>query len=260
MATTTLHPKLKELKAKAAPINYRGLSVNDFGTLIEDYQKNLQLGIIEGYGLRFGVKNMYKERVEKGACVKSLNERGPGKNSMYEIKLLIQHDQGEPMANFEYVVEDTYGLKFKSKPVDDVPTVQRRLKQIISGTVNNYSVGFLYVWDKMEYDDATDTIVHNEINLVEISSVTIPVDMGTYTKRSLEDMEDLYDEVEEFIDSLPRKLRLEARQLFARHKSLINLEPLDVQRRALDEEGKPTREQSAGAARKINFDYLIQNL
>jgi uncharacterized protein len=244
--------KIQELKRTAAAINYRNLSVSQFGTLVEDYTNSLGQRIVKGYGLTWNTPNEYGESYLKGSCSKSIRERGPGSNANYEIKFLNQHKQDDPLSLFAVLREDDYGLYFETVPLDEIPSASRVLTQLASRTLNNFSIGFDYVWDKMEYDAENDLLIMKEIELFEISVVSIPADMSTYAVRGIEEVEDLYDETDDFIKSLPRKVQMQARQLFARHKSLIDLEPLENRLKAL----KTTEPVETG----IDYDFLLQNL
>jgi hypothetical protein len=128
-----------------------------------------------------------------------------------------------------------------------------------SGTLNNFSIGFDYIWEQMEYDEKNEWIVMKEARLFEISVVSIPADMGTFTMRNREEnVNDLYDDTEDFIDLLPRKLRLQAREIFARHKSLIVVDGPTAPK----EQSPITEEPKSGKVqqRKLNLNYLIEKL
>lgn len=247
---TTLQSKIKELKQRSAPISYSTVSVNEMGKL-ETRTSNLDKRIIEGYAVIWGSKNDYGEKFIKGAFSKSINERGPGNNSNYEIKFLFQHNQADPLSLFDELKEDEIGLYFRTKPLDEVPSADRVVKQIRSGTLNNFSMGFDFVWDKIEYDSEDDSLIMKEAALFEISVVSIPSDMATFAIRSKEQLEELHDDTEDFIKSLPRKNQLEARQIFARHRSLAKIEPLEQRQTALDDH-EPVET-------GIDYDFLKNN-
>lgn len=244
-----LHDKILELKRKSAPINYRDLGVNDEGALVTSFKTNLDKRIVEGYTVIWGHRNLHREIFIRGAFAKSIRENGPGSNSNYEIKFLYNHNTDEPLSLFEELKEDEIGLYFRTKPLDDVQIADDTLKRLRSGTLNNYSQGFDYVWDegKIAYDEKTDSLIIKEAILYEVSVATIPSGMETYTIRSAANIEALDSDVDQFIKSLPRKHQLEARQIFARHKSLINLEPLDNKKNTQDK--KPV-------TRRINYGAL----
>lgn len=177
---------------------------------------------------------------------------GPDSNSNYKIKFRYNH--GPSLALFRKLEEDATGLYFETYPLDDVPEAKRTITQLKSGTLNNFSVGFNYVWDKMEWDSENEAIVIKEAVLYEGSVVDIPADTGTFAYRSAEENEELIDEVEDFIDSLPRKFKLQARKLFAANMSLSDNEPLEQKRKALMQSGKPAEDKA------IDYAYLSNNL
>ena len=247
----SIHPKIKELKRRAAPINYSNVSVNDRGELSSDFASDLDKRIVSGYLLRWGSINMHGEMFLRGCCSKSISDRGPDSNANYKITFLNQHRTGEPLAVFGKLIEDEYGLLFQSLPLDNVPWADHVLTQLRSGTLNQFSAGFDYIWDKTEWDDDNNCIVCKEIDLFEGSVVTIGSEVGTYVVRNKEQEANLYDEIETFIKTLPRKNQLEARGYFTQLKSLVDFEPQE-QRDALDK-NKPV-------ANAINYNYLIKNI
>lgn len=248
-----LQEKIKELKLRAAPIQYSNVSVNEVGDLVENRKSDFEKRIIAGYLFVWGVPNMHGEVMLKGSCSKSIQERGPKSNAKYKITFLWQHDQCDPIGQFDILEEDSYGLYFRTKPLDEVPNADRTILQIRSGTINNFSGGFDYVWDKIDYDADNDWIILKEIDLFEGSVATIGSQTETFAIRSKENIEYLHDETEGFIKSLPRQHQLEARNLFARHKSLISLEPLEQRNTALDTSKPPVN-------KAIDYNYLINNL
>lgn len=253
-----LHPKIKALKQRSAPVTYSTLAVRADGTLT-DNKFSIEERTVKGYLIVWGVRDSYGTMFLKGCCAKSINDRGPESNSKYKITFLWQHRQDEPIGQFTVLKEDDYGLYFEAVVDDpnDVPTAKRALSQINSGTINQFSAGFDYVWDdgKMVYDENTDSILLKEIDLYEGSAVTIGANMETYAIRSAQDLsqakEDLHDETEDFIRTVPRKQQLELRQLIARHISLAKIEP--------DELRQKTLENSEPVARGIDYKYLINN-
>lgn len=247
-----LHPKIQELRRRAAPINYGSLSVSEAGTLVNERGSDFDKRIIAGYAVIWGQKNLHGEIFLRGAFAKSIRERGPGSGSNFEIKFLNQHDQRDPLSLFEILEEDEIGLYFRTKPLDEIPSADRAITQLRSGTINNFSHGFDYVWDKVEWDDQIEAIIVREAELYEISTATIPSGMDTYVVRSKDDLDLLADETDWFIKSLPRKLQLEARNIITRYKSLADLEPFE-QREITLEETKPTTD-------GIDYNYLLNNL
>ena len=209
--------QIRQLKKRSAPINYSNVSVNQLGQL-ETRSALLDQRIVEGYGCIWGVRNSHGEIFVRGAFAKSIQEMGPGAQSNYHIKFRDEH--GRACALFDTLIEDEIGLYFKTKPLDDVQWANDLLVQLRSGTINNFSNGFRYIWDKIEYDTENDALVILEARLFEISAVAIPSDLETFACRAAEDPEKLFDDTEEFIITLPRAIQLEARRIFARYTSL----------------------------------------
>ncbi len=249
--------RLKELKLRAGLENYRHIPIEFRGKVgsKDDFEKKLAKRIVCGYLCTWGNRNHHGEIIIKGACAKSISERGPNSQSKYKIAFLWQHHQDDPLALFAYLEEDEYGLYFETAPLDDVPNADRCLKQIKSGTLNQFSMGFDYVYDRIEYDETTDSLVLLEIILFEGSVVTIASDGNTYALRNVEQIIELHDEIEDFVLTLPRKDRAQARQLFTRQKALIDTTAFE------DEE---TTEQVSvikpETERKINWEKIINNL
>ncbi|MBA3971801.1 MAG: HK97 family phage prohead protease, partial [Bacteroidetes bacterium] len=173
----------------------------------------------------------------------------------YKITLLWQHDTKDPIGQITVLKEDDYGLYFEAK-IDDVPNGTRALRQIKSGTLNQFSIGFNYVWDQMEYNDDTDTIIVREIELFEGSVVTIASNAETYAMRSPEqltqDADDLLNDTEDFIKTIPRKQQLELRQLIAKHISIAQVRPLALRQKAPDPVDPDEQEQA-----KPNFKNIL---
>lgn len=253
----TLQERIKELKLRANPINYRNISVNVKGQLTSsDFQKDLDNRIINGYLATWGTVNDYGEMFIKGAFSKSIQERGPASSSKYKITFLWMHDSHDPLSLFAELTEDDYGLRFRTAPLDDVPNADRCIKQIRSGTLNQFSAGFNYVWDKIEWNTDEDCLVLLEAELMEGSVVTMGSDCETYAMRSSADfdtaMVSLNDDIEDFIKTIPRKQQLELRQLITRHKSLSKIEPLELRQAALGQD------EPVGAV--MDYKHLLTDL
>ena len=212
--------KIQERKSTEKPIEYSNLSINERGKLKSSL---LDQRVVEGYGLIWGSVNSHGEIFAKGCCAKSIKDIGPNSNSSYQLKLRDEH--GRACALFEELKEDDIGLYFKTKQLDNVQWCDDLLVQLRSGTINNFSIGFKHMWDKVEWDEENNAMVCLEIKLMEISSVTIPSDENTYALRSAENKEELFEDVEDFIISLPKHRQLETRKLITRCLSLSEVEP-----------------------------------
>lgn len=225
-----LHDKIKELQLRAAPVTYSGSYVDAQGVLhtmdlkIRADEKDGRL--IKGYLQVWGFRDTYGTVFVKGSCARSIRERGPESSSKQKIAHLWMHDPCNPTGRFTVLKEDDYGLYFEAE-LDEVPIGDRELTQVRSGTLNQFSVGFNYIWDKVEYDEATDSIMLLEVEMMEGSVVTFGSTSETYAIRSAEELvnekEILMEETDEFVRSLPRSKQLEVRQLIKRHITLAAL-------------------------------------
>lgn len=258
-----LRDKVRQLKARTGmPHDTSRLYVDEKGNLSNgkplDWRAEVdekEDKVIKGYLLVWGVMDSYRTIWLKGCCAKSIADRGPDSTAKQKIIFLWQHDQRDPIGQFRVLKEDDYGLYFEAV-VDDVTNGIRALKQVRSGTLNGFSVGFNYVWDKIEYDDTLDALVIREVELHEGSVVTIPSQSETFAFRSAEQYEnaqaDLCDDIDYYLRSLPRDKRAEGRELFTRHAALLRSEPPKQQAPAPTEEQPP-------AETGIDYGHLLTN-
>jgi HK97 family phage prohead protease len=253
--TLILQQRIKELKAKVGTYSETNVFIEQRGRAsdgkMEDY---LDKRIIRGYLFVWNVKDLHGTKFIKGCCSRSIRERGPKSNAKYKITFLWQHRTDDPLSLFSVLEEDDYGLYFETKPLDDVPNATRTITQIRSGTLNQFSGGFNYMWDMMEYDESDDSIVCKEIEFLEGSIVTMASQMETHVVRGGADV--LEEETDNFVKSLPRKFHLQARQLFSKHKSLINQDALILEKK----DGKNKRSMAKSEDKGYNLDYLIKKL
>lgn len=245
-----LHPKILELQKRvgSTPILYSSkMGQTKQPESIRASNSDSSNGrLLKQYFCIFGVPDDYGTVPVKGCFSKSLKDRGPSSNAAYKITALWQHDQREPLAIPSVLIEDEIGLYGEVSPDEGVPTCDRAVIQVRSGTVNNGSYGFNYVWDKMDYNEELGVILMKECELFEVSFVTIGSQKDTFGIRSAQGEyvdEFLKEETDDFIKSLPRKNQLELRTLISRHISLAKNQPIE-----LLEEAKP-----------IDYNYLINN-
>lgn len=248
-----LHKKIEELRVRVgvSPIHKFYPSVS-FGETRAPKVENERL--IKQYFAIWGVRDSYGTAVIKGAFKKSIEERGPQSKAPSKIIVLWQHDSRDPLCVPNLIKEDDIGLYAEYEP-DPVPSGDRCVIQTRSKTINQGSFGFNYVWDKMEYDDKTDTVYMKEVDAYELSPVTFGSNTETYVKRSSDGKvsdEFLLDETEDLIKQLPRKFHLELRNIIDRHISLAQAQPPEIRQQALDAL-KPKHE-------GLDYDYLLKKL
>lgn len=241
---------------RAKPINYSYLSVDAKGKLSErkiNGKSALDERIVEGYAVIWGQVNSHGEKFVKGAFSKAINDIGPASNSNYQIKFRDRH--GKTCSLFEDIYEDEIGLFFRTKPLDNVSWADDVLTQLRSGSLNNFSIGFKHVWDKVEWDEEDDCLVCLEVRLFEISVVDIPSDMSTYAIRSAE-KEYVQEDIEDFIASLPKSKQLEARKLFSICMTLQNEEQIENKRNHSSQQSSQNKKKKS----KVDLGFIIDNL
>lgn len=242
-----IHEKIKSLRLRAAPVNYSSLSVDAKGEIGDDR-------ILKGYLCVWGVRDTYGTIFLRGCFAKSIQERGPDSQSKQKIIMLWQHETRNPIGQFRVLKEDDYGLYFEAA-IDEIPEGERALRQVRSGTINQFSIGFDYIWDMMEYQEATDSILLKEVILFEGSPVSRGSNSETYALRTadqlLQDKIDLDEETEDFIKTLPRAKQLEVRNILTRQISLAKVEPTELRQTSLD----TTKPDDAGG---INYCSLVK--
>lgn len=176
----------------------------------------------------------------KGAFSKSINDRGPDSRANQKIFLSWWHNLTDPIGRPLKIVEDDLGayVEYELDDPSSVPSAKRAQEQVINkGTVNGWSFGFNYLWDKMEvieWEDKKDAVAIKEVNLIEISPLTAPSMTETFSVRSAKEFEEkkneLKTEAEYFLSSMPLTKQIELRQLLDKYDTLANFKP----------EGKPT--------------------
>ena len=188
-----------------------GMRHKEFST--KEYTYDGESRTISGYAAIFGNIDKVRDRLVKGCFANSILERGPQSGANDKILLLWQHDMGEPIGRITVLREDDKGLYFEAV-IDDIETGDRALKQLESGTLNQFSIGYNYVWEKCDWDDEDACLVVKEVKLYEISVVSIGCNGETeyLGLKSQEDMEQAYAELEREIASFSSRWGVQKQQ------------------------------------------------
>lgn len=212
----------------ALPVNYKNIHEVKY-----DFKEDSLT--VSGYLSIFNKVDSDGDYIIKGAFAKSISERGPDSSTHRKIAFLWQHDMKDPIGRMTVLKEDNVGLYFEAvlDDPDSVPNAKRALSQLKSGTLDQFSIGFQYVWDKIEYDEEKEAFICKEINLFEGSVVTLGANEFTFfdgMKSSL--MKDikqkLVKETEAFIKSLPANLQYECRQIIAKNIEVATAKSIDA--------------------------------
>ena len=188
-----------------------GMRHKEFPT--KEYTYDGESRTISGYAAIFGNIDKVRDRLVKGCFANSILERGPQSGANDKILLLWQHDMSEPIGRITVLREDDKGLYFEAV-IDDIETGDRALKQLESGTLNQFSIGYNYVWEKCDWDDEDACLVVKEVKLYEISVVSIGCNGETeyLGLKSQEDMEQAYAELEREIASFSSRWGVQKQQ------------------------------------------------
>jgi phage prohead protease, HK97 family len=125
-------------------------------------------GTFSGYASVFGEVDLGKDRIERGAFLNSLAERGaPG------VRMLFQHDPNEPIGAWKTIREDERGLYVEGVLSPGVARSREVLALMKSGALDGLSIGFRTVRARTDAKTGVRRIL--EADLWEISVVTFPM-------------------------------------------------------------------------------------
>lgn len=173
-----------------------GMQYKTFSINSKDVNYDGESRTISGYASVFGNKDKAGDILIKGCFSKSIQDRGPESSANDKIIMLWMHDMNEPIGRLTVLYEDDKGLYFEA-PIDDVPRGNQAIKQLESGTLNQFSIGYQYVWENCEYDAEKDAFMVKEVKLHEISVVSVGCNGETeyLGLKSIEDAEKAYEEL-----------------------------------------------------------------
>lgn len=171
--------------------------------------------VIEVKFAGFGNKDSDDDILIKGCMSKSIQEHGAQSSSNRKIAFLWQHDMKDPIGKslLEEEREDGAYGRVKMSNFDAVPNSKRAFTQMEEGVLNQFSIGYWYVWDKLDYDEKLEAFIVKEIGLYEYSVVTAGAneqtqydgifqsteDMKSYLKVMREHDPDRYEQLKQFI-------------------------------------------------------------
>jgi HK97 family phage prohead protease len=133
-------------------------------------------GTFTGYASLFGVVDLAKDAVERGAFARSLKTRGAA-----GIRMLYQHDPNEPIGTWIEVAEDGKGLFVRGKLATGVERAREVLDLMRHGALDGLSIGFRA--SRARTDPRTGIRHILEADLWEISIVTFPMLPGARVER-----------------------------------------------------------------------------
>lgn len=222
-----METKMNKYKDKMG-MQYKLFSINS-----KDVQYSPGSRTISGYAAVFGNRDKAGDVLLKGCFAKSIQERGPQSGANDKILLLWMHDMSEPIGAITELREDDKGLYFEAR-IDEIDLGDRAIKQLESGTLNQFSIGFSYVWEKCGYNETGDDFLVGEVKLYEVSIVSIGCNGETeyLGLKSIEDYENSYKDLSSEISSLCKNMsmfkQLRLQKIIAKAMSLASFRPDSV--------------------------------
>ncbi|MEO3998557.1 HK97 family phage prohead protease [Mesorhizobium sp. CAU 1732] len=125
-------------------------------------------GTFSGYASLFGKADLARDVVEKGAFEKALRTRGAG-----GVRMLFQHDPGQPIGVWTELREDARGLFVRGRLSQGVARAREVRELMRAGALDGLSIGFRTVKASKDRQAGVRRIV--EADLWEISVVTFPM-------------------------------------------------------------------------------------
>ena len=127
-------------------------------------------GEFEGYASIFGNKDLGNDVVDMGAFKRSLRRRGAK-----GVKLLYQHDTTQPSGVFDKIREDEKGLYVKGRLALGTQKGREVFELMKMGAIDGLSIGYKVDSKGYEYDQGGKRRRLKEVDLMEISAVTFPM-------------------------------------------------------------------------------------
>ncbi|WP_233205127.1 HK97 family phage prohead protease [Alkalicaulis satelles] len=123
-----------------------------------------------GYASLFDEADHGGDIVRRGAFAASLARRGAA-----GVRMLFQHDAGEPVGVWDAITEDGRGLYVRGRLMGDAPRGRAALSLVRNGAVDGLSIGFRTRHSRPRPGGGRELL---EIDLWEVSIVTFPMLAG----------------------------------------------------------------------------------
>lgn len=209
-----------------------------------------------GYLAAFGNIDDDQDRLFKGCFAKSIRERGPSSTTARKIAFLYAHNQAVPVGTFTMLEEQDKGLYYEAT-LSKAPFIQDTVKvQVKEKILNNHSVGYNYVWDKVNYNEDDGCFDCKELDTFEGSILTLGMNENTPLGgfKSWMEKQDQVKQLHFDAEKLLSKLRLknfekeyELRTIIQKYQSLVDSAAEEITAR----KAKPTI---------MDYKYIMDNL
>ena len=125
--------------------------------------------VVAGYASLFGKADQGGDVVQKGAYATSLRRLAARGG---RVKMLWQHDPGQPIGIWDEVREDVTGLWVKGRILTEVAKGREVATLVQAGAIDGLSIGYRTI--KAERDGKGQRLL-SELELWEVSLVTFPM-------------------------------------------------------------------------------------
>jgi HK97 family phage prohead protease len=122
---------------------------------------------VAGYASLFDIEDHGRDIVRAGAFAASLQKR-----SASGIRMLFQHDAGEPVGVWDELREDGRGLYVRGRILTAAPRGRAVRGLVAQGAVDGLSIGFRTLRSAPRVGGGRDLL---ELDLWEVSIVTFPM-------------------------------------------------------------------------------------
>lgn len=141
----------------------------DFGLEVKALD---EAGVFEGYASTFGDIDNGGDKVAPGAFIEGLAR---AKRSGRTVKMLWNHDPGQPIGVWEDLAEDAKGLRGKGRLVMEVAKAREAHALMKAGAISGLSIGYRV----KEAVPEGNVRVLKKLDLFEVSVVAIPMNDRT---------------------------------------------------------------------------------
>jgi hypothetical protein len=156
-----------------------------------------------------------------------------------------------PLGSFKELYETDRGLEAVGR-IDETPLGDETLIQIQNKTLNQHSIGFQYVWDKIDYSEKDEAFIVKEINLWEGSLVILGVNENTPVlevrgKEFDDQVTEVMADLEKHLKGIEYKSQYDLRRIFSKVLALVEHATSQPDKSTLKPEIKP-----------VNWEYIAK--
>ncbi|NHB77950.1 HK97 family phage prohead protease [Rhodobacter calidifons] len=156
--------------------------------------------LVEGYASLFGKTDQGGDIVQKGAYAASLKRLAARGG---RVKMLWQHDPGQPIGVWDEVREDATGLWVKGRILTEVERGREVAALVQAGAIDGLSIGYRTV--KAERDRKGRRLL-SELELWEVSLVTFPMLPEARVAAKADDLDDGWRHIATVFEAARRSL------------------------------------------------------